>query len=36
MKCPYCNSSSESVEDSYGDGGYRECTNGHTFHVDDW
>jgi len=34
--CPYCNANAEQVSDSYNDGGYRNCDNGHTFHIDDW
>jgi hypothetical protein len=34
--CPYCDSSIGSVPDAHDNGGYRECLNGHTHHVDDW
>lgn len=36
MTCPYCSADATEVSDRYDDGGYRECDDGHTFHVDDW
>lgn len=34
--CPYCDAPARPVPDAYGDGGYRECAAGCTFHVGDW